>query len=97
MCDTNDHTLEKRIVAIFWIHEHPQTGKSMRKVQDNFQQRFRKKPPPKQTLLRRERKLFQIGSVKDTPKIRRHMKVELKLYPYRPRFVHELSDDDSNC
>ena len=28
---------------------------------------------------------------------RRHMKVDIKLFPYRPLFVQELSDDDLNC
>ena len=132
---TSDYILEERIVASVWTHERPQTGNSMRQVQDDFQQRFRKEPPPKQTLLRWERKLFQTGSVKDKPRTgrpqsrrtqceeidnaisktpkkstrkqsaelgvprttsRRHVKVDLKLFPYRPMFVQELSDDDLN-
>ena len=68
MCDTSDDTLEERIVASVWIHERPQRRKSMRQVLDNFAQRFRKKPPPKQILLRWECKLFHTGGVKNKPR-----------------------------
>ena len=37
----------------------------MRQVWDDFQQRLRKEPPPKQTLFRWKYKLLQTGSVKD--------------------------------
>ena len=65
MYDTSDYILEERIVASAWINKCPQTGKSTKQVWDEFQQRFRKEPPPKQTLSGWELKLFQIGSIKD--------------------------------
>ena len=58
MCDTSDYTLEEKIVACVWIHERSQSGKLMRQVRDDFRQRFRKEPPPKQRLLTRQRKLY---------------------------------------
>ena len=49
---TSDYSLEEKIVASAWIHERPKTGKSMRQVQDDSQQRFRKEPISKQTFLK---------------------------------------------
>jgi hypothetical protein len=65
MCDTGNYTIEQRIVVSVWIHERPQTGKTMKEVRDDFQQRFGQEAPPKQTLLRWEHKLFATGNIKD--------------------------------
>lgn len=68
MCDTSEYTLEQRIVVSAWVHERPHTGKTLREVRADFQQRFHKEAPPKQTLLRWEHKLFETGNIKDKPR-----------------------------
>ena len=40
-------------------------------------------------------KLLAVLGVPPTT-LRKHMNVDLKLFPYRPMFVQELSDDDLN-
>ena len=49
----------------------------MRQVRDDFQQRLRKEPTPKQTLSRWDHKLFQTGSKRINQKLSDHNLEEL--------------------
>ena len=52
-------------MASCWVHERRQTGKTISELRDDFRARFQRDPPPKQTLLKWEHKLFTTGRVKD--------------------------------
>ncbi|KAJ4428477.1 hypothetical protein ANN_24514 [Periplaneta americana] len=65
MADTSNYSTEERVIASCWVHERNQRGKTIAEVRADFQARFQRDPPPKQTLLRWEHKFFATGCVKD--------------------------------
>jgi hypothetical protein len=58
MADQSNYSTEERIVMSTRVHERLNTGKTIHVLGDDFQTIFNKVAPPKMTMLRWERKLF---------------------------------------
>jgi hypothetical protein len=61
--DASNYATERRTAASVRTHGRMPTGQTTNLARDDFQQRFGQEAPPKQTLLRREHKLFATGNI----------------------------------
>ena len=50
MADTSPFTVEERLAAMAWHHERRNTNKTMKQVQEDFEERFGKPEPSKSNL-----------------------------------------------
>jgi hypothetical protein len=57
-----------QITNVYVGSRRPYTGNTMSEIRDDFQARFHKDLPRKETTLRRKCKLLEDGSIKDLPK-----------------------------
>ncbi|XP_047998311.1 uncharacterized protein LOC125235768 [Leguminivora glycinivorella] len=76
--DTSGFSIEERIVAAAWVHERYHTRTSMGQIKQQFELRFGRPAPAKNTLVVWERKLFASGSIHDAPRAGRPAKRKLE-------------------
>ena len=50
MADTSPFTVEERLAAMLWYHESRTTNKTMKRAQEDFEERFGKPAPSKSNL-----------------------------------------------
>ncbi|XP_061716766.1 uncharacterized protein LOC133524679 isoform X2 [Cydia pomonella] len=76
--DTSGFSIEERLVAAAWVHERYHTRTSMGQIKQQFELRFGRPAPAKNTLVVWERKLFASGSIHDAPRAGRPAKRKLE-------------------
>ncbi|XP_061716767.1 uncharacterized protein LOC133524679 isoform X3 [Cydia pomonella] len=79
--DTSGFSIEERLVAAAWVHERYHTRTSMGQIKQQFELRFGRPAPAKNTLVVWERKLFASGSIHDAPRAGRPAKREAESAP----------------
>ena len=63
MADTSPFTVEERLEAVVWYHNRRNTNKTMKQVQEDFEERFGKPAPSKSNVHLWGGRVFQTGSV----------------------------------
>lgn len=66
--ECNKYTDEQKIVAAVWVHEKFYNSQSWDDIFTNFKIRFKTDPPMRRTLMNWEKKLFNVGTVKNRDK-----------------------------
>jgi fructosamine-3-kinase len=68
MADTSSYLVEEQlIIASMWAHKRPCMGQTIAQVMTVFHEWFNKVPPWKVTVLDLKKRVFSLGSVKDSP------------------------------